>query len=96
VPELARSQDTATATSTVLLRDVDHAEFSYFGAGAGARNLQWIDGWTKRSEMPALVRVRVAFRTGDQRSWPDLVVSPRLTADVICDYDPLTMRCRGR
>jgi general secretion pathway protein J len=96
MPELAQSLDTVMSTRTVLLRDVDHADFSYFGRPAGERNPQWIDGWSKRSETPALVRFRMAFRPGDMRSWPDLVVAPRMTADVSCVYDPLTMRCRGR
>jgi general secretion pathway protein J len=96
IPELARSQDTAMGTRTVLLRDIDHADFSYFGRQAGERNPQWGEIWSKRNEMPALVRVRIAFRSGDARSWPDLVVAPRATADVSCVYDPLTMRCRGR
>jgi general secretion pathway protein J len=94
IPELA--QDTSMSTKTVLLRDVDHAEFSYFGRPTGERNPQWIESWSKRIEMPALVRVRVGFRSGDPRSWPELVVASRLTADVSCVYDPLTMRCRGR
>jgi general secretion pathway protein J len=96
MPELAFSQNSAMGTRTLLLRDVDHAEFSYFGTPAGERNPQWTDVWSKRSEMPVLVRVRVAFRSGDMRSWPDLVATPRVTADVSCVYDPLTMRCRGR
>lgn len=96
IPELALSQDTPMATRSVLLTDIEHADFSYFGLLAGERNPQWSDSWSKRSEMPALVRVRVAFRSGDMRSWPDLVVAPRITADVNCVYDPLTMRCRGR
>ena len=96
IPELVLSGGSTADTRTVVLRDVDHADFSYFGRPAGERNPQWIDIWSKRDDMPALVRVRVAFRPGDTRSWPDLVVAPRTTADVSCVYDPLTMRCRGR
>jgi general secretion pathway protein J len=96
MPELGVPQEQATGTRTVLLQNLDHADFSYFGRPAGERNPQWTDSWSKRSETPALVRVRVTFRSGDMRSWPDLVVAPRVTADVSCVFDPLTMRCRGR
>jgi len=96
MPELAREPDTRMGTRTVLLRDVDHVDFSYFGRLVGERNPQWTDIWSKQNEVPALVRVRVAFRSRDARSWPDLVVAPRVTADVSCVYDLLTMRCRGR
>jgi len=44
--------------------------------------------------MPALVRV--AFAEDDRRVWPDLVVTPELTADKSSLYDPVTQQCRGR
>jgi general secretion pathway protein J len=96
MPELAPSGDLSSATKTILLADVERAEFSYFDAGVAAQRVQWKDSWSKRSDMPSLIRVRVTFRSGDARSWPELVIAPRVQADVGCVYDPISMRCSGR
>ncbi|WP_316228463.1 hypothetical protein [Bradyrhizobium sp. SZCCHNR1039] len=94
-PELASAQD-AAATRTLLVSDIDHAELAYFGATAPGAPKQWNDSWRKQSDIPGLVRLRVAYRASDPRSWPELLVSLRVRADVSCVYDPITMRCRGR
>jgi general secretion pathway protein J len=95
-PELASPNDQSTTRRTLLLSGIDRAEFSYFGETATERKLQWNDSWTKQSDIPRLVRLRVGFRSGDARLWPDLLIAPRILADVSCVYDPITMRCRGR
>jgi general secretion pathway protein J len=95
-PELADPQDRTRSTKNALLTDVDRVEFSYFGIVPSERAAQWHDIWVERADMPELVRLRVAFRAGDTRLWPDLVVAPRIAADVGCVLDPLTRRCRGR
>ena len=94
-PELATASDQST-TRTLLVSGIDRAEFSYFGAAATERKLQWNDSWMQRSDIPGLIRLRVAFRSGDARVWPELLIAPRILADVSCVYDPITMRCRGR
>lgn len=95
-PELANRDDQSVTRRTLLLSGIDWAEFSYFGETAPERKLQWNESWTKQSDVPRLVRLRVAFRSGDARLWPELLVAPRVLADVNCIYDPITMRCRGR
>jgi general secretion pathway protein J len=95
-PELANPQDSSMATRTLLLSDIDRAEFAYFGDARTERRAQWQASWTERSDIPSLVRIRVAFRSGDARSWPELLIAPRIGADVGCVYDPITTRCRGR
>lgn len=95
-PELAGSQGDAAPTKTLLVAGIDRAEFAYFGDNASDRSVQWQDSWSRRSELPRLVRVRVAFRDGDARSWPELLIAPRVSADVGCIFDPVTKRCRGR
>jgi general secretion pathway protein J len=95
-PELANPQGAALARRTVLLSDIDRAEFSYFGDSEAEQALQWQDSWRQRVSMPRLMRIRVAFRSADARAWPDLLIAPRITADVGCVYDPMTRRCRGR
>jgi len=95
-PELADSSDQSMTRRTLLLSGIDWAEFSYFGETATERKLLWNDSWTKHGDVPRLVRLRVGFRSSDTRLWPDLLVAPRILADVNCIYDPITMRCRGR
>jgi len=95
-PELGDGENSPMTVKKALLSDVDRVEFSYFGATASGRNAQWQDTWVQRSDPPALVRVRVGFRSEDVRLWPELVISPRITADVGCVYDLTTKRCLGR
>jgi|SRR5581483_3948016 len=93
-PELASSKSSLMATRSLLLTDIDRVEFSYSdGAKAEAA---WRDSWAKQSALPKLVKVRVVFRSGDSRLWPDLVIASNIAADVSCVYDTITKRCRGR
>jgi general secretion pathway protein J len=95
-PELADTSGSSITTRTLLLSGIERAEFAYFGDSATGQRSQWNDSWTKRSDIPSLVRIRVASRPGDAQLWPDLLIAPRILADVGCVYDPITMRCRGR
>jgi general secretion pathway protein J len=95
-PELADALDRSLITRTALVADVEHVEFSYFGVAPPDRTAQWHNIWLQQSAMPQLVRIRARFHRGDSRLWPDLVVAPRISADVGCVYDTLSKRCRGR
>lgn len=87
-PELGASS--SGAWSAPLLRNIAAVQFSYFGDHG------WQTGWTKAGAMPSLVRLHVAFRAGDGRVWPDLLVAPRIGTDAGCVYDYSTKHCRGR
>jgi general secretion pathway protein J len=93
-PELVPTED--ATTRTVLLADIERIEFSYFGATLSDSAAQWRDEWLQQAAAPQLVRVRTWFPAHDGRTWPDLLVTPRISADVGCVYDALTKRCRGR
>jgi general secretion pathway protein J len=94
VPELADS--TVAPSKKLLLSDVDAIELSYFGKPRSDKSAAWHDAWVAEAALPQLVRIKVRIPAGATRSWPDLVIAPRLTADVGCVYDPLTKLCRGR
>ncbi|WP_315766703.1 MULTISPECIES: prepilin-type N-terminal cleavage/methylation domain-containing protein [unclassified Bradyrhizobium] len=94
-PELASAQD-SSASRTLLVSDIDHAELAYFGTPSPGALGRWNDSWERQSDVPNLVRLRVWFRASDPRTWPELVVTLRVRVDVSCVYDPITMRCRGR
>jgi general secretion pathway protein J len=93
-PELASTAD--ANTRTVLLADIERVEFSYFGATLSDSTAQWRNEWLQQAAAPQLVRVRAWFPAHDGRKWPDLLATPRISADVSCVYDALTKRCRGR
>src|SRR5262249_47386388 len=95
-PELTDPRNASAPIKSLLLPDIAQVEFSYFGDTLDERQLKWLDGWSLRADVPRLVRVRVSFRVEDARSWPELLIAPRILADVGCVYDPATMRCRGR
>jgi general secretion pathway protein J len=92
-PELAVKPD---PERTLLVSDIDRIELSYAARGSGDANAAWSTSWQDQSEAPGLVRLRVFMRPGDAHHWPELVIAPRVQADVACVYDALTMRCRGR
>ncbi|WP_316205380.1 prepilin-type N-terminal cleavage/methylation domain-containing protein [Bradyrhizobium sp. SZCCHNS3004] len=92
-PELAVSQD---PERTLLVSNIDRIEFSYAGRAAGTDNPGWSSRWQEQSEIPSLIMVRVVMHAGDGRTWPELLIAPRVRADVGCVYDALTMRCGGR
>jgi general secretion pathway protein J len=93
-PELA--EGSAKPERKLLLSHVEDVEFAYFGKKRSQREAIWHNAWTGEPTLPQLVRVRVRAASSDVRTWPDLLIAPRLTADVGCVHDPLTKQCRGR
>jgi general secretion pathway protein J len=93
-PELAEAS--AKPQRKILASNVETVEFAYFGKKRSERAPDWHDAWREELTLPQLVRVRVRPASGDTRPWPDLIIAPRLTADVECVHDPLTKQCRGR
>jgi general secretion pathway protein J len=74
------SDDDDEIGETILIEQIAAASFTYFGPIEGATATEWQPVWDKRSVLPALVRLAVVFLPGDRRSWPDLVVAPRIDA----------------
>lgn len=94
--ELVEREDATTVTRKALLADVAAIELAYFGKRRADRNAQWHDSWQAETALPQLVRLRVQFFANDAREWQDLLIAPRINADVGCIYDLLTKQCRGR
>lgn len=66
----------------VLIENVARVEWSYAPASCDGHG-EWQQTWQGRRDLPALVRVRIHFPTGDARQWPELIVGPRVTDDFI-------------
>jgi general secretion pathway protein J len=64
-------------------------EFAYFG------DRVWQDNWSGRIRLPVLIRIRVRFARGSGQSWPELFITPRISAETDCVYDPATKTCQG-
>lgn len=75
-PERKLDSELGAKPSTILQR-VSALKLSYYGAVVPGEQAAWHDSWKGR-ELPSLIRIDVSFAEGDRRSWPDLVVAPRL------------------
>jgi general secretion pathway protein J len=81
----------------VLLSGVKSWSISYLELielGNGQIEPHWLDSWLEKGFMPALVRIRVLFKDGERRSWPELMVAPRITTDANCVFDVVSQMCR--
>ncbi len=96
-PELAKDEaQPSSSTGSVLLSAIERFEFSYFGSLRPGDPPAWHESWSRQTSLPQLIRMRLEFPGGDHRSWPELVVAPRITVDQGCLYDPVNRGCRGR
>jgi general secretion pathway protein J len=94
--ELANRDDASTQIAKSLLPDAVSVEFSYFGKARSDKAATWHEQWVREKDLPQLIRVDVRYPDNDVRIWPELVVAPRITADVQCVHDALNNQCRGR
>ena len=76
--------------ATDLVNHAQSIEFSYL-----ATDGVWRNDWRGQPDLPALVRLRVIFASGDARLWPELFMAPRISAEADCTYDVATKSCRG-
>lgn len=60
----------------VLADEVSAVRFSYFGTPGRAKAAGWHAAWRGETSLPRLVRLRVEYRAGSGRIWPELVVAP--------------------
>jgi general secretion pathway protein J len=91
-PEL----DAGAAQTETVVRGLAAVEFAYFGSRASGEAPEWHAAWIGMTALPQLVRIRANFAPGDARIWPDLVIAPKVRADVTCTIDAMTHDCRGR
>lgn len=62
----------------VLIDGIERARFGYYGAEGAEQIAEWRERWDAPGSLPALVALEVEFPPGDPRSWPELLVAPRL------------------
>jgi general secretion pathway protein J len=94
IPELAINP-ARQRVSRVLLRGLTAFAIDYFGVDKSNTAPRWFSSWRDMQRLPQLVRIRASLaKTGPQ--WTEMVVTPRIVADVSCNFDPLTKYCRGR
>ena len=64
----------APGEERVLVTAVERLELAYFGPGQPGAAPTWWQEWQGQRSLPRLVRLRLAFPTGDGRRWPELIV----------------------
>ncbi|ACA16110.1 general secretion pathway protein J [Methylobacterium sp. 4-46] len=70
VPETAAEAD----PPEVLVGGAAALRLHYFGVAPTEMQPRWLDAWTRRDRMPALVEIVLDFPPGDPRRWAPLVV----------------------
>lgn len=87
---------TDTAIDQVLVSGVRGLDLAYFGSAQPDLTPRWRAAWENEARLPDAIRIRLFFRPGDRRAWPDLIVHPRATIDTACSLDPISHGCKGR
>ena len=95
-PELSLPDESEGSQTEVLLFGLTGLEFAYFGKEMLDESPRWHESWQGQTRLPQLIRMRAEFPRGDRRVWPELVIAPRISADVSCVFDLLAKFCRGR
>lgn len=93
--DLAADPDRPQIFGMVVLRGVQAMEIGYFGPMTGDA-ARWRSRWRAQPAPPRLLRIRLKFRQGDSRFWPELLIHPAADVDVRCQLDAATGRCAGR
>jgi general secretion pathway protein J len=101
-PELARDPARQTLRR-VLLKDVASFALAYYGAIKQDDPPRWTPDWRDRMRLPGLVRVQATLAKPGAKSgaksgpgWTEMIVEPRIAADVGCNFDAVTKFCQGR
>ncbi|HTU35508.1 MAG TPA: prepilin-type N-terminal cleavage/methylation domain-containing protein [Candidatus Acidoferrum sp.] len=84
-----------TPDTMVLLHQLNAVEFAYYGIRAGEKVPAWHQSWQHERSLPLLIRIRAAMPR-PSTSWNELVVRPKIAADVSCNFDAVTRFCTGR
>jgi general secretion pathway protein J len=84
----------APAGEAMVLDHVAALRFAYFGPPRTGEAPVWLEHWTARDRLPALVRVTIERDGAGFAAWPELVVATRITANASCIYDALRPTCQ--
>lgn len=66
--------------SAILGDGLADGVIAYFGRARGEGQPRWHRRWIERETVPELIRIRLTYRDGEDRQWPDLVVAPQVRA----------------
>jgi general secretion pathway protein J len=68
----AQGDPTPPSRETEILRNVSQVRFAFW-----RRTGDWVSEW-RSNDLPAMVRIHLAFIDDKKRHWPDIVVAPLL------------------
>jgi general secretion pathway protein J len=84
------SGETTELETRTLLNGVKGVDFAYMSPSG-----EWSSSWADSPQLPRYVRIRLQYPDGDARRWPELVVAPRISADLSCLYGAELPICKG-
>lgn len=79
----------AELETRTLIDGVKGVNFAYMDQGQ-----EWLNDWADSRRLPRYVRIQLLYPDGDTRRWVELVVQPRISADLICLYEPEFSACK--
>ena len=94
-PELA-AQGAEAWPPSILATGLATASFAYLGQDAPELAPTWHETWSGRRSLPNAIRISATYPGRDGRTWPELVIVPRIAVDEGCVIDLLSHRCQGR
>jgi general secretion pathway protein J len=89
-PGASPSGNVAEMETRTLLEGVKGVDFAYMDLGG-----EWTSSWADGLQLPRYIRITLQYPDGDARRWPDLVVEPRISADLSCLYGAELPICKG-
>jgi general secretion pathway protein J len=93
-PDLAR--DGAGGKAQILLDRLSSVEFSYFGVAGDAKEPAWYASWHQQAAAPTLIRIHVVQSDPGAPPVPDMIMAPKIAADMSCFFDAASKFCMGR
>lgn len=78
-PEL---RSAGTDYATIVLSRIDRVEIKYLKPRNEREASLWVHNWPAQGSLPLRIAIDVVFPPGDNRIWPQLIVSPKLSGGV--------------
>jgi general secretion pathway protein J len=90
-----RNESLPTSRAHLLAGGFARLQIDYFGTPARRGKTGWYSTWRGATRLPTLIRFRGEFLNAAMK-WPELVIAPRIAADMTCRFDSANQFCQGR
>jgi general secretion pathway protein J len=90
-----RNESSSTFRRHLVAEGFASLLIDYFGVPSPGRKPGWYKTWSGATRLPLLIRFRGTF-LDPHLKWPELLIAPRIVADMSCHFDSATHYCQGR